>query len=348
MLSRHQHLCRQIPRCFESTAAAFRPPRFLGCNPRQYTKSAQKSKTKGSNSSSEQFPGGKDPVRKVASAQTFSYDIEKERKMKSVGRQDARTDLFQRRYPVLDHHIPTTWWKSSDQSTVEKLSESPKRILRNWKNRFSNAQAMLHMKREFALSVEGKRPFMDWLQIFHSTSVKPSAWISPVRETLLKNYLSLNEAIAKNDLATISKLSAYDFQDHLVALAKKRKPELTFKFKYHGDVAPCQVVSIRSVLGYMAPEPPKFGSRILVQALVRFETLQSVEVFNQKGQLLRLDGTVARPGDPPASPKTVLDYYVFENKFWMPHGWIARDQLFEGVEGKYLHMQEDGKIVDLS
>jgi len=92
---------------------------------------------------------------------------------------------------------------------------------------------------------------------------------------------------------------------------------------------------MRAVPGHFGTNEPAAGNRLVVQILVRFETLQSLEMQNRHGQRLLSNGNVASPSDPPPEPRRVLEYIVFENKMWYPDGWIIRDQVYEGVQGNY-------------
>ena len=46
------------------------------------------------------------------------------------------------------------------------------------------------------------------------------------------------------------------------------------RWTLHRDVSPVKIVSLRTTQGYMAPDEPKAGHRLLVHALVRFDTEQ--------------------------------------------------------------------------
>ena len=45
-------------------------------------------------------------------------------------------------------------------------------------------------------------------------------------------------------------------------------------WKFHGERKPCKVVSIRANEAYYGSQAPRMGSRLAIQALVRFDTLQ--------------------------------------------------------------------------
>ena len=64
-------------------------------------------------------------------------------------------------------------------------------------------------------------------------------------------------------------------------LFRKRKASDLYVWRLHGpdtkpdpDTVAARVVSIRAVDGYLATSPPKIGNRLLVHALVKFNTNQ--------------------------------------------------------------------------
>lgn len=59
---------------------------------------------------------------------------------------------------------------------------------------------------------------------------------------------------------------------------------------------------------------------------------------DRQGRLLRADGSLAQPDDPPPEPQRVLEYLALENKMWYPDGWVLREQVFEGVETRVRDM----------
>jgi len=190
---------------------------------------------------------------------------------------------------------------------------------------------MYHMAKEFAFPVPTKRALHP--QIFHAQSTKPGAWVAGIREELLQVYKLLNESIAKGDEKTIKKITGWEYQKQALNLARRRqrKDGVSFVWKYHGDVAPCKIVSIRAQQGHHGRDEPVYGNRICAQVIARFETMQSLEIRDRLGRLLRPDGTIASPSDAPAESKPVLQYLILENRMYYREGWIVRDEVFEDV-----------------
>lgn len=71
-----------------------------------------------------------------------------------------------------------------------------------------------------------------------------------------------------------------------------------------------------------------------MQALVRFETLQSLTVRDARGRVLRPDGSVAEEGYIPEK-RRVLEYFICENKMFYQDGWYVREQVYEGVKARF-------------
>jgi protein MBA1 len=57
-------------------------------------------------------------------------------------------------------------------------------------------------------------------------------------------------------------------------VAQKKRKGLAYIWRFHREVNPTQIVSLRVIEGYLSPEEPKFGSRWMVHALVKFDTEQ--------------------------------------------------------------------------
>jgi len=173
-------------------------------------------------------------------------------------------------------------------------------------------------------------------QLFQTQSTDEKAWIAPIRAEVFSVYKRVNEAIAKGDEKTLKQITAYEFQQRAMELARRKSLYDAFKvWTLHSEVSPCRILSLRALPAHHGRQEPKTGNRLAVQVLARFETLQSLQLYNKRGQRLRPDGSVASPDEPPPSPKRVLEYMVLENKMYYPDGWVIRGQIFEGVQGRF-------------
>ncbi|KAL5481061.1 hypothetical protein ACEPAI_10002 [Sanghuangporus weigelae] len=190
-------------------------------------------------------------------------------------------------------------------------------------------------------------------QLFRAKSTSDKAWVAPFRLELLDVYKRINQAIASGDRKTLRSLTAYEYQAHASALLQRnvqrqKQTGLRAQWTLHHLLTPVQILSLRAFPFYSAPEEPKYGNRNCIQALVRFESLQTLVLKDPNGRIVKPDGKVVdreeeermmrgqgKVGDWRPEPKRVLEYLVCENKMFYPDGWYVRDQMFEGVKPKF-------------
>ena len=114
---------------------------------------------------------------------------------------------------------------------------------------------------------------------------------------------------------------------------------LTAEWSLTKLLSPVKILSLRAFPLYTAPEEPSYGNRNVAQALVRFETLQTLTFRDAKGRIVKPDGTPAVSADGKEEwkpePRRVLEYLICENKMFYKDGWYVRDQVFEGVKPKF-------------
>jgi len=72
----------------------------------------------------------------------------------------------------------------------------------------------------------------------------------------------------------IKTLAAAGYQTELLRRVKKQPAGLKFRWHLEREVTPTKIVSLRATQYNMSKEEPKFGSRFLVHALVKFDTEQ--------------------------------------------------------------------------
>lgn len=76
-------------------------------------------------------------------------------------------------------------------------------------------------------------------------------------------------------MKTIKKLTTNPYTSHLQGLLKSRtSPNQRFRWTLHAEVTPPRIVSIRTIEGHLGRGGPKLGNRLVVQALIRFDTMQ--------------------------------------------------------------------------
>ena len=76
------------------------------------------------------------------------------------------------------------------------------------------------------------------------------------------------------DEKTIKFLSAGAQQREFTKLIRSQDPRFINVWKFHGERNPSRVVSIRALDAYYGAKPPRMGSRLAIQAVVRFDTMQ--------------------------------------------------------------------------
>lgn len=149
----------------------------------------------------------------------------------------------------------------------------------------------------------------------------------------------------RNDQKVVKKYAVQGYRDTLLKRISSRDKEKHYVWRLHGENKPCAVLSIRAFFGHMGSSPPTFGNRLVIQALVKFDTnqvcrnfyvpglysqpLQSLEVYNKKGKRLAGDDT----------PKRVVEYLVLQKRGWYDGPWTIRDQLYEGLKHESVSAQ---------
>ncbi|KAH9941717.1 uncharacterized protein BXZ73DRAFT_41786 [Epithele typhae] len=248
----------------------------------------------------------------------------KEEALELMGRvrwlQDSGTaDVNSMEVELSDLHIPTMFAKKSGAGLFDHLTQ----LSKNVRNRFHNMISMYYMaKAQSVPGIKVKSPFSP--QLFFSHSTRSTSWLAPFRKGALESYLQLNEAIAARDTKKIRSLSTGSMVQEYNKIIHSQDPRYSQVWRFHGERTPCQVVSLRARDSFVGSRQPEHGSTLLVQALVRFDTLQSVETrLNKTGALV--SQSEVRP---------VVEYLVFQKRMWQYTPWVIRDRLYEGLETK--------------
>ncbi|KAL7277237.1 hypothetical protein ACG7TL_009089 [Trametes sanguinea] len=221
---------------------------------------------------------------------------------------------------LLDLHIPS--WKSHKEGAT--LVDHVKAIMYTQRNWLLNARSLYRMAK--VRSIPGVRVKSPWSwKMFSAQSTKPDAWLAPFRQAALQAYKRVNEAVAARDDKTVKTLAVGEQLALYSKLIRSQDPRYINVWKFHGERTPCRVVSIRAHDAYLDSKPPRIGSRLAVQALVRFDTIQSIETYSKK--------TGVRVGE--TEPKPVVEYLVFQKRMWFDSPWVIRDRLYEGLESRF-------------
>lgn len=176
-----------------------------------------------------------------------------------------------------------------------------------------------------------------WRQLGNITSPSSKSWLAPLRRIATDNYLAVGRAIADKDEVTLKVLTTADHATKVNKIVRTRQPGQVWQWKVLSDVSDkalfqekglfrplatspgVTIVSIRSGEVYVAREPPKRGHRLVIHALVKFETTQEFKMFTKQGQLIDAGS---------AEPRRVVEYLVLEKVGWYDNTWQVRDQIY--------------------
>lgn len=93
-------------------------------------------------------------------------------------------------------------------------------------------------------------------------------------------YYTRTDNYFSNDVKRIKTYAIDSYQDTQLKLLKKRSQEYLYKWRFHGELSPTRILSIRAMEGYLSPEEPRFGNRFMAHILVKFDTEQvSITLF---------------------------------------------------------------------
>ena len=136
-------------------------------------------------------------------------------------------------------------------------------------------------------------------QIFGTQSVQPDALVAPFREMALDLYMHMNDAIARFVIFVISnfllvffivrvlpssrsekdlrKITTFSYQKHVLEMLKTSKtkhPNARLFWQMHSEYEPTRILSLRVTQGHLGNEEPRFGNRLMIHALLKFDTEQ--------------------------------------------------------------------------
>ncbi|KAF8155791.1 hypothetical protein B0H34DRAFT_509736 [Crassisporium funariophilum] len=269
-------------------------------------------------------------------------DMNEEERLKELEKMLAMADLMptidpwgQEVIDTLDVTIPYRInYKSLTKETYEQIKHNTSNLFKNSTalSSLATLNAIPGVDTGYHKSIMQK--LREAKQVFGTLSVEPDSLLAPFRRMALETYEDMYKAVANRNEKEIHKLTTYLYQKHALGLAS------TFKSKYsnarifwqmHRELSPTRVVSLRVTEGYLADNDPRFGNRYMVHALVKFDTEQSLEIYNQHGVPLHVtdaDAVQTKGQRVPAQRKRVTEYLVMEKKMWMQGPWSFREQIW--------------------
>ncbi|KAJ6595883.1 hypothetical protein DFH09DRAFT_905817 [Mycena vulgaris] len=169
-----------------------------------------------------------------------------------------------------------------------------------------------------------KRTYLYTRRVFEAQSLKPAAWVTPMRQEFLDQYIKLNNTLTHHrDSSRLLVLTVKPYQDEALALARRQLPGYRYKWNFHREVSPTRIISLRAADGNFDKKMPETGTRVAVQALVRFDTEQSVEIYDRQGNAVHTPALTAEPQPVrvgkalnvvPAERKRVTEYLVLDKQ----------------------------------
>ncbi|KAJ7740021.1 hypothetical protein DFH07DRAFT_751928, partial [Mycena maculata] len=218
-----------------------------------------------------------------------------------------------------------------------------RQFLANRVNDGKNAFAMRHLALGDSFPGITVDPALGWFRgtylyarhVWGAQSLRPAAWVAPLRQEALTAYIALNTALA-HPAPRLAGLAMPPYADELLALAHKRDPRHRYEWTFHREVTPARILSLRAADGDLATEGTATGSRVSVQALVRFDTEQSVEIYDAQGRALHTPASPAvdpargktQPARVPAQRTRITEYLVIDKAMYLPDAsWRFRARL---------------------
>ncbi|KZV95846.1 hypothetical protein EXIGLDRAFT_734337 [Exidia glandulosa HHB12029] len=153
-----------------------------------------------------------------------------------------------------------------------------------------------------------------------STSEK--RWLADVRRAVLQVYTKLGEAVAMGDRNAIRKLAGGEYAK--TSLGRVPGQGVKYAWRIDRQVKPVKCLSWRAipydVEHQEMPEPGAEVNGFLIQAVFRFDTIQSLQPTTLRG-----------PANP-VPPTHVVEYLILEKRNWLPlEGWKIVGQTKPGV-----------------
>ncbi|KAK7447464.1 hypothetical protein VKT23_014174 [Stygiomarasmius scandens] len=251
-------------------------------------------------------------------------------------------------FPKSTSPYPATW--SGRYSTLSQ----------NLSNTVKNAFAMAHIagynsfpSRDLNLSP----PHNTWLRsvkdffafpfrIFRASSTTPDAWVSGLRQVALESYAHAQIAVARRDREELLRWTGNEYQGEMEKVVKKNSGpnSNSYIWSLHRLVSPAKILSIRAIEGHYGKHPPAVGNRLLIQALVRFETEESLEIYSPTGKPLHTpspsssstplytsSSSTQKGKRTPAPVNRLTSYLLIEKRMFMNSNWVIRERVWPKV-----------------
>ncbi|KAL4061710.1 hypothetical protein V8B97DRAFT_2000817 [Scleroderma yunnanense] len=328
-----------------STALVQQPKQKKGAPSKRTTESAsQKKKANDADSVEEQLKA-LERMRRLPSVYTStdiwgspmaSFDVQIPYDIRAM----LRTFLSQRPYKM--HRVRDIWFA----------------IKHNTNNWLKNAFGMFTVAKANAFpgltNIQLRiRPAV-WRRLRGVQSHDSKSWLAPLRKIALETYRQANVAVARQNEEVLKALTVGEFQSKTLQVIRRREkghkwfwditsdtsdatfyvPDPTFMTRLCSCVSwllrrkpseptpvvpPVTVVSIRAAEIYLAEQDPKVGHRLVIQALVKFDTTQVLKVTDRHGNPIKSELS---------KPHRVVQYIILEKIGWYDSPWKLKEQIY--------------------
>ncbi|KAF9239803.1 hypothetical protein BU15DRAFT_74339 [Melanogaster broomeanus] len=249
------------------------------------------------------------------------------------------TDMWGSEMPNLDVEIPydlrlmskSLWAKP--RFMPKKFTDLWYAIKHNTSNWMKNSFSMFAIAKANAFpGIHFKSSFSTWRRITRVQSNSRDSLLAPFRQVAL-------DTVPQSKCCYFTKLTkemtSGPFRDRTVKAMRQREKNQLWTWEIVSDVSesalfpntknlkaptPVDIVSIRAAEAYLAKEDPVLGNRLVIHALVKFDTTQKIGIFDKRGQPVNSDLT---------TPRRVVQYLLLEKVGWYDTPWTVKDQMYK-------------------
>ncbi|KAG6379989.1 hypothetical protein JVT61DRAFT_10563 [Boletus reticuloceps] len=324
---------------------------------RSYAAMAVKSKQKPSGSQTSPTPRGRDTSSPKGELQSSDGQAKKSKSpsslesaaeqnlramesMKRFTKMYATADVWGTEMASLDVGIPYDLRLMFRSLTTEpmfapsKFSDIWYGIKYNTSNWMKNSYSMFVMAK--ANAFPGRNVVLRVKTLGRILSIRnnsPDALLAPLRQIALDTYRKVNTSVARGHEGTVKEFTSGPFQEKTIKAMRRRERGQAWAWSITSDVSdatlfpkskkrraptPVDIVSVRAGEVYTENAEPANGHRLLIQALVKFDTTQRIDIIDKRGQAVNSDL---------AGPRKVVQYLLLEKVGWYDTPWKIKDQL---------------------
>ncbi|KAF8838533.1 hypothetical protein BDN67DRAFT_971384 [Paxillus ammoniavirescens] len=259
--------------------------------------------------------------------------------MKRLPKVVSTTDVWGSELANLDVEIPYDLrlmfklLRVEPKFTRRKFTDVWFAIKHNTRNWMKNCFSMFTIARANAFpGLDVKPGFSTWRRIADVRSNSRDSLLAPFRQVALDTYRKVNVAVVRANENTMKEVTSGHFQDKTLKAMRRRDKSQFWTWDIVSDVSesalfpgrraptPVDVVSIRAAEVYLAKEEPLQGNRLVIQALVKFDTTHKIGIVDKRGQPVNSELT---------SPRRVVQYLLLEKVGWYDTPWRVKDQLYK-------------------